>query len=89
MTGRAVPEGALYYASSKRRRVVPIDDTLRARVQEAASGVRAMLAVGRLPAPTTDVRRCKGCSLRERCQPEALARLREADAAQRPFDVDA
>jgi CRISPR-associated exonuclease Cas4 len=30
-----------------------------------------MLASGELPPPSTDARRCPGCSLRERCQPEA------------------
>ncbi|MBX3634236.1 MAG: CRISPR-associated protein Cas4 [Rubrivivax sp.] len=75
MTGRAVPEGALFYASSKRRRVVKIDVALRRRVADTTAQVRSMLAGGRLPAPTTDGRRCGGCSLRDRCQPEALARL--------------
>ena len=89
MTGRTVPEGALYYASSKRRRVVPITPELRARVADTVQEVRAMLASGRLPPPTTDVRRCKGCSLRERCQPEALTRLRDDDAARGLFDPEA
>jgi CRISPR-associated exonuclease Cas4 len=75
MTGRTVAEGAIYYAASKRRRVVGLNAPLLARVAEAAAQVRAMLASARLPAPTTDSRRCKGCSLRERCQPEALVRL--------------
>ena len=75
MTGRAVTEGALYYASSRRRRIVPIDDALRQQVQRARQGVAAMLVGGVLPPPTSDTRRCKGCSLRDRCQPEALARL--------------
>ena len=89
MTGRAVPEGALYYATSKRRRVVPIAPELRAEVVATALAVRAMLASGRLPPPTADVRRCKGCSLRERCQPEAWARLRDGNAAANLFDPDA
>jgi CRISPR-associated exonuclease Cas4 len=74
MTGQPVREGALFYSASKRRRVVRIDDALRARVAEATAAVRAMLASGQLPAPTSDTRRCHGCSLRDRCQPEALAR---------------
>ena len=88
MTGRAVNEGALYYASSKRRRVVPITEELRRRVAESAAEVRAMLAAGRLPDVTSDVRRCKGCSLRDRCQPAAMAALRDPDAAARIFDPD-
>ena len=86
MTGRAVNEGSLYYARSRRRRVVPITPQLREQVAAAAEEVRAMLAEGRLPPPTQDTRRCKGCSLRERCQPEALTRLRDGDAAARLFE---
>ena len=84
MTGRTVSEGALYYASSRRRRIVPNSVALREQVVQTAQAVRAML-----PPPTQDVRRCKGCSLRERCQPEALARLHAADFGQAPFDPDA
>lgn len=75
MTGRNVPEGALFYASSKRRRIVTIDATMLRRVAGAAAEVRTMLASGRLPSPTTDSRRCRGCSLRDRCQPVALASM--------------
>ncbi len=89
MTGRPVSEGALYYASSRRRRVVSITPALRELVVTTAQAVRAMLASGSLPSPTQDVRRCKGCSLRERCQPEALARLHAADFGQALFDPDA
>jgi CRISPR-associated exonuclease Cas4 len=89
MTGRAVPEGALYYATSRRRRVVPITAALRALVGQTADAVRAMLRAGALPQPTADTRRCRDCSLRERCQPESLARLHAAGAADRLFDPDA
>lgn len=91
MTGRAVPEGALFYASSKRRRVVPITPALRAGVSEAASGVRAMLGSGRLPAPlvgATAAQRCKGCSLHERCQPEAATSTALARARAHLYDPD-
>lgn len=89
MTGRTVSEGALFYASSRRRRVVPITAALRERVVQTAQAVRTMLAGATLPPPTQDVRRCKGCSLRERCQPEAMARLHAADFAKAPFDPEA
>ncbi len=74
MLGKPVHEGALYYASSKRRRVVPITEQLRADVVQTADAVRQMLASGQLPAPLAGelaARRCKGCSLQERCQPQA------------------
>ncbi len=80
MTGRHVPEGALYYASSRRRRVVSIGSALRAQVHTTRHSVGDMLRSGCLPPPTADTRRCKACSLQDRCQPEALARLARAAA---------
>ncbi|MFZ5538947.1 MAG: CRISPR-associated protein Cas4 [Pseudomonadota bacterium] len=72
MTGRPVPEGAVYYASSKRRVRVPIDAALRGAVGVAVSAIRAMFASGALPPPANDAR-CRACSLIELCQPQALA----------------
>ena len=68
MTGKPVPAGALFYASSKRRRIVKIDAELRARVETAVGAVRGLLDGAVLPAPTFD-KRCDKCSLRELCQP--------------------
>lgn len=92
MTQRAVPEGALFYASSKRRRAVAIDTALRQRVREATAAVRSMLATERLPPPLQGEparQRCKGCSLRERCQPEAAASSALQQARAALFDPDA
>jgi CRISPR-associated exonuclease Cas4 len=72
MTGRTVPEGALFYAGSKRRIEVEISPSLRQEVSEAADAIRAMLAGGQLPTPANDAR-CKECSLKDICQPEALS----------------
>ena len=91
MTGKPVAEGALYYASSRRRRVVPITAALRQAVASTAQAVRQMLASGRLPPPLTGdaaQQRCKGCSLQERCQPQATATLLAA-ARRSLFDPEA
>lgn len=91
MTGKPVNEGALYYATSKRRRVVPITAQLKADVAQTAQAIRQMLASGKLPEPLSGeqaARRCKACSLQERCQPQAThAGLLSARAAL--FDPDA
>ena len=90
MTGKPVNEGALYYATSKRRRVVPITGQLKADVAQTAQAIRQMLASGKLPPPLSGeqaARRCKACSLQERCQPQAThAGLISARAAL--FDPD-
>lgn len=72
MTGNAVPEGALFYASSKRRVAVAVDAPLRAAVEQAVAAIRTMLASGRLPPPVNDSR-CRACSLIDICQPQVLA----------------
>ena len=89
MTGKPVAEGALFYARSKRRRVVAISPALRTRVEEVASEVRAMLDSRRLPPPTADRSRCRECSLKGICQPEAVAGLGgETDIRARLFDPE-
>ena len=89
MTGRAVPEGAVFYASSKRRHVVRIDAALRAAVERSIDEIHAMLAAGRVPPPANDAR-CRACSLIDICQPAAVA-ARDRQAALRItlFDPDA
>ncbi len=91
MTGKPVNEGALYYATSKRRRVVPITAQLRSDVVQTAQAIRQMLVSGRLPPPLCAdqaARRCKACSLQDRCQPQATHQgLQAARAAL--FDPDA
>lgn len=91
MLDRHVPEGALYYASSRRRRVVPITTKLRDQVAHTVQAVRQMLVSGQLPAPLQGelaAQRCKGCSLIDRCQPQATY-LGLAAARRALFDPDA
>lgn len=70
MTGKAVPVGALFYATSKRRREVRITVALRRGVVDATAAVRSLIELGMLPSPANDAR-CDQCSLREICQPTA------------------
>ena len=72
MTDKAVPKGAIFHHTSRRRREVTITSELRQKVEETTLAVRAMLESGTLPPPVKDAR-CKECSLKEICQPEALA----------------
>ncbi|MGC8591167.1 CRISPR-associated protein Cas4 [Acidithiobacillus sp.] len=88
MLGRPVPQGAIFHASSHRRRAVDITPELRALVVETAEAIRAMLASGKLPSPVNDAR-CKECSLRDICQPEALTSLeKQREQRTRLFDAE-
>lgn len=69
MLDRAVPEGALFYGRSRRRRVVAFDSDLRTLTERVATDVRALLGSGRTPPPEYDAGKCEACSLRDLCQP--------------------
>ncbi len=72
MTGKRVPKGVIYHFSSRRRREVNISATLREKMEAALVGIRSLMREGRLPPPVND-KRCDHCSLRNICQPEAIA----------------
>jgi CRISPR-associated exonuclease Cas4 len=72
MTGKDILQGAIYHHGSRRRREVSITPELRALVNETTSAIRSMLDSGKLPLPVNDGR-CKECSLKEICQPQAVA----------------
>lgn len=75
MTGHAVPAGAIFQASSRRRRIVEITNGLREEVAQMTHAIRSMLATGNTPPPVADEARCKECSLIDICQPQAISRL--------------
>jgi len=83
MLRRPVERGAIYHASSRRRREVVVTPALRQTVEDTVSAIRDMLVDRRLPPPVNDSR-CRECSLKDICQPSAvantarLAQLREA-----------
>ena len=88
MLGRPVPRGAIFHATSHRRREVLITEELKQRVTDTAEAIRTMLASGKLPPPVNDAR-CRECSLKDICQPEALAqRSRQHQQRQSLFDPE-
>lgn len=88
MTGKPVTHGAIYHHTSRRRREVVITDSLRQLVVETVAAIRTLLASGNLPPPVNDAR-CKECSLKEICQPEALAdRTHQREILTELFNVD-
>ena len=72
MLGVTVPLGAIYHASSRRRREVLITPELRLAVETTVNAVRQMIEQRMLPPPVND-ERCRACSLIDACQPAALA----------------
>jgi len=89
MTGKPAPLGAIYHATSHRRREVAITPALRQAVETCIAEVRTAMAAPTLPAPVND-KRCRECSLIDLCQPAPLAERQKLHAlAARLFDPDA
>lgn len=76
MLAMPVPEGALYYGETRRRKVVPIDAMLRQLTQETVAATRAVLQSGRTPPAHYEPKRCDHCSLFDLCMPRTLDRRR-------------
>ena len=74
MTGRAVPEGALFYAQTKRRVPVPFDGALRGLTEEMAAAFAELFRSGKTPPPTAKRERCRACSLIDLCRPTLVAK---------------
>lgn len=77
--GKAVPRGVLWYAGSKKRVEVPLDEALREKTLAAIRTIRELAPSPTPPAPLPgELRhRCHGCSLVTICQPEETLYLIE------------
>lgn len=72
MLATAVPEGALFYDTTRRRLAVRFDAALRDLTYAVAEAARGNILAGCTPPPVHG-RYCARCSLRDLCQPERLA----------------
>jgi CRISPR-associated exonuclease Cas4 len=90
MLGTTIEQGAIFHAGSQRRREIDVTAALRAEVANAVAAIRELLSNQCLPEPTTDTRRCRECSMKDICQPEA-ARMLNSGASQShdAFEPDA
>ena len=89
MFSTMIERGAIYHAGSKRRRDIDVDEGLRSQVANAVGAIREMQSARRLPEPTTDPRRCRDCSMKDICQPEAARALQLGAAVfQQLFEPD-
>ena len=73
MLGVAVPAGALFYGTTRRRLDVAFDAALRALTEQTANDVHRLLAEGRIPEPEYG-KWCESCSLLDDCQPKVRNR---------------
>ena len=87
--GYRVEEGAIWYAESRERVRVALNDELRIAAREAVSGLRLTVAHGCIPPPLTDSPKCPRCALVSICLPDEMRTLGGSDLAPRPIAVGA
>lgn len=78
MTGRPVPEGALFYGETKRRVAVPFDADLRRLTEETIGELRRIFRSLETPKAVWRAERCRACSLIDLCRPKASSRSARA-----------
>ncbi len=74
--GYRVSDGAIWYAGSRERVHLVLDEELRARTKAAIAELRLAAAAGRLPPPLVDSPKCTRCSLAGICLPDEIAFFR-------------
>lgn len=74
--GYACDHGEIYFARTRRRVRIEIDDALIETTRAAALRARDLVERGQIPAPLVDSARCEGCSLVGICLPDETNLLR-------------
>lgn len=82
----AVPAGAVYYAKTRRRRIVPLTPELRQLTLSTIAAVLALLQAEKVPA--AELRpQCEGCSMHQTCLPEITSSAASLDRRARQLFV--
>jgi len=87
--GYQVDEGAIWYAESRERVRIVLDESLRNAARDAVNGLRLLVSQGRIPPPLSDSPKCPRCALVSICLPDELAALAGSSLAPRPIAVPA
>ena len=87
--GYKVEEGAIWYAESRERVRIVLDDELRIAAREAVSRLRLTAAHGRIPPPLRDSPKCPRCALVSVCLPDEMHSLGGSNLTPRPLAIRA
>lgn len=77
--GTPVSHGFIYYHATRRKQRIDFSDDLRAEVEAAVTQMRHLATLAHYPPPTDNRNRCRGCSVKDACQP-TLARKAHKEA---------
>jgi CRISPR-associated exonuclease Cas4/CRISPR-associated protein Cas1 len=85
--GYRVEEGAIYYAESRERVRIALDETLRNAARTAVSELRLTVSQSRIPPPLKDSPKCPRCALVTVCLPDEVRALMGSSLAPRTIAV--
>lgn len=85
--GYRVEEGAIYYAESRERVRIALDDALRVAARAAVSELRLTVSQSRIPPPLKDSPKCPRCALVTVCLPDEVRALSGSSLAPRTIAV--
>ncbi|MBI3723844.1 CRISPR-associated endonuclease Cas1 [bacterium] len=80
--GYRVERGEIYFAETKERVPVLIDDALVRETEAAVQALRATAENGVIPPPLVDSPKCAGCSLAPICLPDEVNLLKRSEDAE-------
>jgi CRISPR-associated exonuclease Cas4 len=70
MHGEKLGRGFIFYNKTKQRLDVNLDEVLRGQVEAAVTTMRDLADTDKFPPITTNRNKCRGCSVKEMCQPD-------------------
>src|SRR5579872_4701346 len=85
--GYRVEEGVIYYAESRERVRVALDEALRKAARAAVSELRLTVSQSRIPPPLKDSPKCPRCALVTVCLPDEVRSLSGSSLAPRTIAV--
>lgn len=85
--GYRVTEGVIYYAESRERVRITLDEPLRSAARTAVSELRLTVAQSRIPPPLADSPKCPRCALVTVCLPDEVRSLSGSSLAPRTIAV--
>jgi len=85
--GYTVEEAVVYYAATKQRVSISIDEELIARTVNAIKAARAVASSGVIPPPLERSPKCGGCSLNAICLPDEVNILAHESHASKPRNL--
>jgi CRISPR-associated exonuclease Cas4 len=70
MNDKRLEHGFIFYNKTKQRLEVNFDEALRDNVEAAVTTMRELANADKFPPVTTNRNKCRGCSVKEICQPD-------------------